>query len=74
MFVAVVVTKRKGFSSVLTFSKNKNQINIPHLAHQRAGFMVNPNGISIMVVPNCMNIRKTHLSGTHLFQMEGGER
>ena len=43
MFVAGVVTKRKGFSSVLTLSKKK-QININiHLDPQRAGLMVNPS-------------------------------
>ena len=37
--------------------------------------MVNPNGIIVMVVRNCMNIPKCyHLSGTYLFQIESGER
>ena len=46
MFVAVVVTKRKGFSSVLTFSKNQH-----HLSPQQAGFIVDRNRISVIVVP-----------------------
>ena len=41
MFVAGVVTKSKGISSVLTLSKKKNRT--LHLEPQRAGFMVKPN-------------------------------
>ena len=43
MFVAGVVTKRKGFSSVLTLSKKKtNQHRTLHIYPQRAGFMTKP--------------------------------
>ena len=57
--MAGVVTKKKRFSSVLTLSKKKtNQHQIFHLDPQRAGFMVNPNGIIVMVVRKCMNLTK----------------
>ena len=68
MFVAGVVIKRKEFFSVLTLSERKKI----HLHPELAGFMVNPNGICVMVVRNCMNIPKYTLTGTYLFQMEGG--
>ena len=67
--MAVVVTKRKGFSSVLTFSKN-NQHRTLHLDPQQAGFIVNRNRISVIVVGT---FRNTHISGTYFFQMESGE-
>ena len=52
---AGVVTKKKGFSSVLTLSKKKtNQHQTLHLDPQRAGFMINPNGITVMVARNCL--------------------
>ena len=61
MFVAVVVTKTKPFSRVLTFLKTKTtQL---HVDHQQAGFMVNRNRISVMVDPNCINIPKYILIG-----------
>ena len=64
MFVAGVVRKRKGFFSMLTLSKKKtNQHRTLHLAPQRSGFMVDPNGICVMVVRYCMNIPKYTLIG-----------
>ena len=61
MFVAGVVTKRKGFSSVLILSKKKpNQHRILHLDPQRLG---QSHYNKEMVVINCMNIPKyTHIS------------
>ena len=56
MSVAGVVTKR---TLVLTLSK-KNQHRTLHLERQWAGFMVNPNSISVMVV------RNTHLYRVHI--------
>ena len=50
-----VVTERQGFSSLLALSKKKNKSTF--------GFMVNPNGIVVMVVQNCMNIPKYTLFG-----------
>ena len=57
MFVAGVVTKRNGFSSVLTLSKKKtNQHRTLHLEPQRADFIVKYHIIKDTVVRNCMNI------------------
>ena len=73
MFVAGVVRKRKGLSSVLTLAKKKTNQHRPlHLDPQRAGFMVNLNGIIVMVVRNCMNIPKYTLIGYMLSLSNGG--
>ena len=61
--MAGLVRKRKVFSSVLIFSKKKNQHRTFHLDPQRACFMVNPNRINVMFVRNCMNIPKYTLIG-----------
>ena len=56
MFVAGVLTKRKGFSSMLILSKKQtNQHRTLHLDHQRLG---QTHYGKDMVVINCMNIPK----------------
>ena len=58
MFVAGVVTKRKGFSSVLILSKNKtNQHRTPHPDPQQLD-----------------EHSEIHTYRVNLFQMEGGEK
>ena len=47
------------FLSVYLFTeKQTNQHQTLHLDPQQAGFMVHRNRISVMVVPNCVNIPK----------------
>ena len=68
--MAVVVTKRKRFSSVLTFSKKKtNRHRTLYLDPQRTVLW----SISVMVARNSMNIPKYTLASKYLFQMEGGD-
>ena len=69
MFVAGVVTKRKGFSSVSILSKKKTKQHWTlHLDLQRLG---QSQSNKEMVVINCMNIPKYTLIGyIYLFQVE----
>ena len=56
--------KEEGILLSVDFFKEKtNQHRTLHLDPQQAGFMVNRNQISVMVVPNCMNILKYTLIG-----------
>ena len=58
--MAGVVTKRKGFSSVLILSKKKNQHRTVHLHPQRLG---QSHYSKEMVVISCMKIPKYTLLG-----------
>ena len=62
MFVARVVTERKGFSSVLIFSK-KNKTNQHHTLHLDPQRLDQSHYNKEMVVNNCMNIPKYTLIG-----------
>ena len=70
MFVAGVVSKRKGFSSVLILSKKKNHHRTLHLDPQTAGFMVKPNIIKKRLSEVEWAFRNTHLPVTYLFQID----
>ena len=64
--------KKKGiFLSVDLFKEKTNQHRTLHLAPQQAGFIVNRNRISVMVVLNCMNIPKYTLIG-YIYLSNGG--
>ena len=72
--MADVVTKRKGFSAVLTLSKKKtNQHRSLHLDPQQSGFIVK-SYIIMWLSEIVRTLRDTHLPATYLFQMEDGER
>ena len=63
--MAGVVTKRKGFTSVLNLSKKKtNQHRTLHLDPQRLG---QSHYNKEMVVINCMTIPKYTLSGAYIY-------
>ena len=68
--MAGVVTKRKGFSSVLIFLKKTNQHRTRHLDAQPLG---QSHYNKDVVVINCMNIPKYTLIG-YIYLSNGGWR
>ena len=70
--MAGVVTKGKGFSSVLMLSNKKKKHRTLLLDPQRLG---QSHYNKEMVVINCMTFRNTHLSGRpYIFLSSGGWR
>ena len=54
----LTICRKKLSDSIDPFKEKTNPDRTLLLDPQRAGFMVNPNGIFVMVVRNCMNIPK----------------